>query len=190
MTLRFGDHASFHRAAAGMVGGSLLVGLALHPITALAPVAGGLAGIAAGAAWGYGHAKIRFAAATAALGTLLVAALASWGAQVGWVSGLPSAIALVVSVAILALGLAAGGPRGVRGALGVGLSALVALVGLWCAMRIVGARETANLPSWLRDGAGAAAMGAVGILAMLPRHLRFVRCGPRSRTCPPASIPR
>ncbi|MBX3161126.1 MAG: hypothetical protein KF773_34515 [Deltaproteobacteria bacterium] len=171
MDIRFRDHASFHRAAAGMVGGSLLIGLALHPITAMAPVAGGLAGIAAGASWGHGHGKLRFAAAAAALATVFVASLASWGAQVGWVSGLPSAIALVVSVSLLALGLAAGGPRGVRG---VGLflwAALTGLVAMWCAMRIVGARETAGLPSWVRDGAGATAMGLVGILAMVPRHL-------------------
>jgi len=72
---------------------------------------------------------------------------------------------------VLALGLAIGGPRGVRGALGVGLSALVTLVGMWCALRVLNARETALWPAWITAGASAAAMGMVAVMAMLPRHL-------------------
>src|SRR5512140_2544406 len=49
MDIRFADHPSFQRAAAGMVGGALLFGVALHPVTAMAPLAGGILGIAAGA---------------------------------------------------------------------------------------------------------------------------------------------
>jgi hypothetical protein len=74
---------------------------------------------------------------------------------------------------VLALGLAAGGPRGVKGALAVGLTAFVALVGMWCAMRFATARETAKVPAWLLGGISAASMGMVGVLAMLPRHLKF-----------------
>jgi hypothetical protein len=157
MDIRFGDHPSFHRAAAGMVGGSLLFGLALHPVTPLAPIAGGIFGIAAGAAYAHRKASWRFAAAGAAIVPLFAMA--------------PSWPMLAVVASTLALGLAIGGPRGVRGALGVALSAVTGLVAMWCAIRITGARQTAGWPSWATDGAGAAAMGMVGVLAMLPRHL-------------------
>lgn len=159
MDIRFGDHPSFHRAAAGMVGGALAAGLALHPVTSLAPFVGGLAGIAAGAAWAYGRAAWRFVALGAAV-IPLVAMTPSW-------------LALALSAAAIALGLAIGGPRGVRGALGVGLAAVATLVAMWCALRITGARETATWPPVVATAAAAAAMGMVGIFAVLPRHLQL-----------------
>src|ERR1700759_778816 len=67
MDIRFADHPSFQRAGAGMVGGALLFGAALHPVSPLAPLAGGILGIAAGAAIAYGRAAWRMAAAGAAL---------------------------------------------------------------------------------------------------------------------------
>ena len=166
MDIRFGDHPSFHRAAAGMAGGALLAGLALSKVTAMAPVAGGLAGIAVGAAWAYGRPKTRLVAAGLAIVPLLTVKL-------GWVSGLPTTVGLVISAAVMALGLAAGGPRGIRGALGVGLSALTVLVAMWCSLKVSAARETQGWPAYLTSGASAAAMGMVAILAMLPRHLRL-----------------
>jgi len=166
MDIRFADHASFHRAAAGMVGGALLTGIALHSVTPMAPLIGGLVGMAAGSAWAYGHPKLRFAAAGLAIAPLFAMTMS-------WASSLPSAAGFVLSAALIALGLAAGGPRGVRGALGVGLSALTALVAMWCALRIFNARETMSWPVWATAGFGAAAMGMVGALAMLPRHLKL-----------------
>lgn len=157
MDIRFGDHASFHKAAVGMVAGAIGFGLALHPLTPLAPLAGGILGIAAGAAFAHGKASWRIGAAIAACVPLFLLT-PTWGSLAG------------VS-AILALGLAAGGPRGVRGLVGVGLSAVTALVAMWCALRITGARETMMWPSWITGGTAAAAMGMVGVLAMLPRHL-------------------
>ncbi len=142
-----------------MVGGSLLFGLVLHPVTPLAPLVGGLLGIAAGASYAHRKASWRFAAAGAAIVPLFAMA-PSW-----------PMFAMVAST--LALGLAVGGPRGLRGALGVALSAVTGLVAMWCAIRITGARQTASWPSWTTDGAGAAAMGMVGVLAMLPRHLKI-----------------
>lgn len=159
MDIRFGDHASFHRAALGMVGGSLLFGLALHPVTPLAPLAGGILGIAAGAAFAHGKATWRMLAAGAATVPLFAFA-PSWPMLAGIAS-------------VLALGLAIGGPRGVRGALGVGLAAATTLVAMWCALRITGARETASWPMWLTTATSAAAMGMVGVMAMLPRHLKL-----------------
>src|SRR5262245_46906016 len=108
MDIRFGDHASFHRAAAGMVGGSLLAGLALYLVTPMAPLVGGIVGIAAGATFAYGKPAGRFLAAALACVPLFTM-------QLQW-----PAIALVS--AVMALGLAGGGPRGLRGALGVALA--------------------------------------------------------------------
>ena len=159
MDIRFGDHASFHKAALGMVGGSLLFGLALHPVTPLAPIAGGILGIAAGAAIAHGKASWRMAAAAAAVVPLFALA-PSWPMLAGVAS-------------VLALGLAIGGPRGVRGAIGVGLAAVTALVAMWCAMRINQADQTQHLPIWIRHAMAATSMGLVGILAMLPRHLKL-----------------
>jgi len=151
-----------------MVGGALLAGLAVYPFApSVAPLAGGVIGIAAGTALGYGRWRVRAVAGVLAIAPLLAMTM-------GWASGLPAALGFVVSAAVLALGLAiGGGPRGVRGALGVGLAALVTLVGMWCALRVVHARETAHWPLWLTTAAGAAAMGMVGMLAVLPRHLAF-----------------
>src|SRR5512134_2209622 len=76
MDIRFGDHPSFHRAAAGMVGASAALGLGLHAIApttgalsthaAAAPLVAGLLGIAIGTSIAYGKAKWRIAAAAAA----------------------------------------------------------------------------------------------------------------------------
>ncbi|HET9620647.1 MAG TPA: hypothetical protein VFP84_04730 [Kofleriaceae bacterium] len=122
MDLRFADHPSFQRAAAAMAGGALLFGVALHPVTAWAPVAGGLLGVALGAA-----------------------------------------IAGVRRV------------RGVRGVLGVVVGALAVAAAAWCALRIGQARQTALWPAIARTAAAALAMGVVGSLALLPRHVQLVR---------------
>ncbi|MBA3465580.1 MAG: hypothetical protein H0T46_36955 [Deltaproteobacteria bacterium] len=159
MDIRFGDHSSFHKAAVGMVGGSLLLGLALHPVTPMAPLAGGILGIAAGAAFAHGKAAWRIAAAGAAVIPLMVMT-PSWPLLAGVAS-------------VLALGLSIGGPRGVKGALGVGLAAVTALVAMWCALRIDGAKQTSSWPLVVKTMASAAAMGMVGVLAMLPRHLKL-----------------
>ncbi len=161
MDIRFGDHASFHKAALGMVGSSLLFGAALAPVTAwpVAPIAGGVLGIACGAAIAHGRAPWRMLAATAACVPLFAMTL-------GWPM-------LAVIASMLALGVAVGGHRGVKGLLSIGLGAGVALLGMWCALKISTAYETRNWPEWIKYGTSAAAMGMVGVLAMLPRHLKL-----------------
>ena len=143
-----------------MVGGALLFGVALHPVTGMAPLAGGILGIAAGAAIGYGKPAWRIAAAVAALAPLLVMT--------------PTWPMLAGVAAVVALGLAAGGPRGLRGLLSLLLGAFAALVAMWCALRIGHARQTAHWPQMVTTATAAAAMGIVGVLAMLPRHLQLV----------------
>lgn len=143
-----------------MVGGSLLAALALHPVTPLAPYIGGFLGIAAGAGLAYGRLPQRMAiGCLAAIPVLLLTT--TWPL-------------LAVAAAILALGLALGGPRGVKGIAATAFAAGATLVGLWCAMRIVGARETAGWSGLRQALVGGAAMGMVGVLAAIPRHLTFV----------------
>jgi hypothetical protein len=159
MDIRFGDHSSFHRAAIGMVGGAALFGLTLHPVLPQAPLVGGILGLAAGAAIGYGKWAWR-AVAAAAASVPLIAMAPSW-----------PALALVASAT--GLGLAVGGPRGVRGAIAVMFGAVATLVAMWTALRFDHARQTMTWPGWATDTASAAAMGIVGVLAMLPRHVRI-----------------
>lgn len=160
MDIRFADHPSFQRAAAGMVGGALLFGAALHPVMRAAPIAGGLLGIAIGAAVGYGKPAWRMVTAAAAVAVLLLVA--------------PSWMMVAGVAALSALGLASGGPRGVRGVASFAVSAATVVIAMWCAFRIDGARETAHWPALLISAVSAAAMGIVGALATLPRHLQLV----------------
>src|SRR5689334_749459 len=134
MDIRFGDHPSFHRAAAGMVGISAVLGLGLHAIRpsavnpAIAPLVAGLLGIAIGCAIAYGKPKWRIGAAVAATVPLFV---------------MPPSWAILAGIAaLMALAIGAYGLRGTRGALAVMLGATVTLVAMWAALRIGHARAT------------------------------------------------
>src|SRR4051812_29436093 len=108
MDIRFGDHSSFHRAAAGMVGGSAALGLALHPLTPMAALVGGLFGIAVGTAFAYGRPKLRIASAAVAAVPLMVMAPTA--------NATPTSTALALVAGVLAIGLTLG-IRGIRGIL-------------------------------------------------------------------------
>jgi len=47
----------------------------------------------------------------------------------------------------------------------------VTLLAMWTALRFDHARATAHWPMWVSDGVASGAMGIVGVVAMLPRHL-------------------
>lgn len=154
-----------------MVGASAALGLGLHAIVrafgttgtlathaAMAPLVAGLLGIAIGTSLGYGKAKWRVAASAVAC-VPLVAMTPSWP--------MLAAIAVLMALAIGAYGL-----RGTRGALAMLLGAAVTLVAMWAALRIGFAKQTMSWSSWTRDITASAAMGMIGVLAMLPRHLR------------------
>jgi hypothetical protein len=158
MEIRFADHSSFQRAAAGMVGGATLFGLALHPLTPLAPIAGGLVGVAAGAAIGYGKVPWR-------IGAALVAMIPMF---------LLSPSPLMVGLIAATMGLALAGGRGLRGLAIVIAGAMTSILAMWTAARIGHAEQTAHWPAWATVAASSAALGMVGVLALLPRHLRFV----------------
>ncbi|HEX2686071.1 MAG TPA: hypothetical protein VHN14_05610 [Kofleriaceae bacterium] len=160
MDIRFADHPSFQRAAAGMVGSALLFGAALHPVTIVAPLAGGILGMAAGTVVAHGKAAWRMLAAGAALVPLFVMA--------------PSWPVLAAVAAILSLSLVADGPRGLRGLVGWLFGAATTLVAMWCALRVGHAKQTSHWSPLLSTAVAAAAMGMVGVLATLPRHLQLV----------------
>lgn len=139
------------------MGGALGFGLALHPLTPMAAVAGGTLGIAAGA--GLAHGKLVWRVAAAGAGLLLALALGpSWPVLIG------------VS-AILAVAVALGGPRGLRGLLGVLVGTVTLLIAMWCALRVGSAQQTAAWSPLVTTAVAAAAMGVVGALATLPRHV-------------------
>lgn len=181
MHIRFGDHASFHRAAAGMALGSLAAGIALHFITGgsnIAPLLGGLAGVAAGASWAYGRAALRVAAAGVAAIPLAAMAL-QWPAL--------ALCAGAASLGLVAQGKAGGRARPAAAALlAAGAAVGVLLLAMWCSLRVDTARQTQGWPGWWIDGAAAAAMGVVAVVAALPRHVALVRdpVGAALRTLP------
>jgi hypothetical protein len=78
----------------------------------------------------------------------------------------------------MGLGLAAFGPRGIRGLVAVMLGSFTTLLAMWAAMKITGgvgghgARELAHVPAWTRDLMASAAMGMIGVFTALPRHLK------------------
>jgi len=165
MEIRFGDHSSFHRAALGMASASAALGLGLHALglalpklAGMAPLAGGLLGIAVGTAIGYGKPKWRIPAALAACVPLFTMSL---GAPI---------LALVAMV--MALAIAAYGLRGMRGVCAMLLGSATMLVAIWAAWRVEHAQQTIAWSGWLRDTVAAGAMGMIGVFAMLPRHLR------------------
>ena len=168
MDIRFGDHPSFHRAAVGMVGASAALGLALHPVTPVAPIAGGLAGIGVGAAFAYGKPAWRIGAAIAACVPFF--ALTSASSLIAMTT-LGSTIAIMLAAVALALAMMLG-LRGMRGLVAIVTGAAVAMLAIWAGTRFTGAQQLSAWPSWVRDMSAAAAMGMIGVLAMLPRHLR------------------
>lgn len=141
-----------------MVGGSAALGLALHPVTPMAPLVAGLGGIAIGTAMGYGKPAFRIGAAVVASVPLFVMT-PSWTSM--------SIVAATMGIAIAAFGL-----RGFRGALAVMLGATATLLAMWAALRVGFAKQTMMWPGWARDLASASAMGMIGVFAVLPRHLK------------------
>lgn len=140
-----------------MACGALGFGLALHPVTPMAAVAGGILGIAVGA--GLAHGKLVWRVAAAGSAVFLGLALG------------PSWPVLIGISAILAVAVALGGARGLRGLVGVLVGAVAILIAMWCALRIGSAQQTAAWSPLVTTGVSAVAMGVVGALATLPRHV-------------------
>ena len=140
-----------------MVLGGAAAGLALHPLTAHAPIVGGLAGIAIGTAAGYGKPAFRLAAAALASIPLFLMT--------------PSPATLAAVACTMGLGVALFGLRGMRGLFAMMFGAATTLLAVWAAVRVMGAHETHAWPAWARDTVASGAMSMIGVIAMLPRHL-------------------
>lgn len=143
-----------------MAGASAALGLAAHFVSSApaAPIAAGVVGMAIGASIGYGKPSWRVPAAIAASVPLVLMA--------------PSAPMLAAVAAVMGLAIAGLGLRGMRGVAAIALGMLTMLLAVWAAHRVGVAKQTLSWPSWARDVTASAAMGMIGVIAMLPRHLR------------------
>jgi hypothetical protein len=170
MDLRFVDHSGFHRAASAMVVlGAGLSAAALplaSPLHVAPPLIGGALAVALGAGWAYG--AIRKRAALAVLACLPVALASTWGA-------------LICSAILTGLAVALGGERDAEPALRsrrrVAITAVLGagamLLACWAGLRIHYAQETTSWAPLLRAAVSGAAVGMIGVLATLPRHVAW-----------------
>ncbi len=161
-----------------MVGASAALGVGLHAIArstgalanhaALVPLVAGLVGMAIGTSIAYGKAKWRIAAALAACVPFVALSRA---ASLLAMPSIGATIAVMLSAVLMAFAMTLG-LRGTRGLVGVMTGAAVAMIAMWAATKFDTARQLHGWPSWAKDLTAAAAMGMIGVLAMLPRHLR------------------
>lgn len=162
MDLRFDNHPGFHRATLAMVAlGAGLSALAV-PLAnrlAIAPtLIGGALAIALGAGVAYGG--LRWRGALGVLACLPVAFSATWGA-------------LIATSALCAVAVAVGAGSQRRVAIAAVVGAAAALIASWASLRVFYAAETESWAPLVRAVAGGAAMGLVGTVATLPRHLQW-----------------
>jgi hypothetical protein len=162
MDLRFDNHSGFHRAASAMVVlGAGLSAAALplgSPLHIAPPLIGGALAVALGAGWAYG--SLRSRALLGALACVPVALSATWGAL--------AATAVIVS---LAMALGAENRRRALAIVAVGTGAM--LLACWAGLRIHYAQETVSWAPIVRATVSGAAIGMIGVLATLPRHLAW-----------------
>lgn len=162
MDLRFVDHSGFHRAASAMVVlGAGLSAAALPlaaPLHLAAPLLGGALAVAVGSAWAYGGWKSRGALGLVAC--VPVALSSTWGA-------------LVATSLIAGLAVAVGAENRRRALATVLIGAGAVLLASWAGLRIHYAQETASWAPILRATVSGAALGMIGVLATLPRHVSW-----------------
>lgn len=164
MDLRFDNHPGFHRATLAMVAlGAGLSALAV-PLAARLAIAptliGGSLAMALGAGVAYGG--LRWRSALGALACVPVALSATWGA-------------LIATAVLCGLVVALGAGSRPRVAIATVVGAAAALVAAWASLRVFYAAETESWAPVLRAVAGGAAMGLLGTVATLPRHVQWQR---------------
>jgi hypothetical protein len=176
MTLRFEDHQEFHRAALAMGVCGALAGLAVHVVDlvfpgAAAPGSPWCLALLAGAA-GYGAAcppaRNRPRALIALVAVVLALEVALGLARFGK-SETAGGAALALAFAAL---LARGGRRPLVVA---PAAAAAALLMRFVYASLVAAGQDAHVPPWILAAAAGAAFGFVGVLGVVPRHLRLRR---------------
>jgi hypothetical protein len=162
MDLRFVDHSGFHRAASGMVVlGAGLSAAALPlaaPLHVAPPLIGGALAVALGAGWAYG--ALRSRAVLGVLACLPVAVSSTWGA-----------LAATALIAGLAVAMNAENRRRAIATVVIGAGAM--MLASWAGLRIHYAQETTSWAPLLRATVSGAAIGMIGVLSTLPRHLAW-----------------
>jgi hypothetical protein len=162
MDLRFVNHSGFHRAASAMlVLGAGLSAAALplaSPLHVAPSLLGGALAVALGAGWAYGSMRRR-----AVLGLLACAPVAissTWGALIATsvITGLAVALGADTRRRALVLGLFGAGAM---------------LIACWAGLRVQYAQETVTWAPLLRAAVSGAALGMIGVLATLPRHVTW-----------------
>ena len=128
------------------------------PLGVAPPLIGGALAVALGAGWAYG--SIRKRAVLAVLACVPVALAATWGALI--------ATALLTG---LVVGLGADSRRRVLVTVALGAGAM--MLASWAGLRIHYAQETASWAPLLRATVSGAAIGMIGVLATLPRHVAY-----------------
>lgn len=162
MDLRFVDHSGFHRAASAMVVlGAALSAAALplaEPLHVAPPLIGGALAVAVGSGWAYGSWRSR--GALGLLACVPVALSATWGA-------------LIATAVIVGLAVAVGADNRKRALITAALGAGAVLLASWAGLRVHYAQETASWAPLARAAVSGAALGMIGVLATLPRHVTW-----------------
>lgn len=140
---------------AGLSAAALPLGSPLHVAP---PLLGGALAVALGAGWAYGSLKSR--AFLGALACVPVALSATWGALIA-----------TSVIAGLAVALGAENRRRALAVVAVGTGAM--LLASWAGLRIHYAQETVTWAPILRATVSGAAIGMIGVLATVPRHLSW-----------------
>ncbi len=183
ISLRFNDHAEFHRAALHMAGAGAAAGVAGHLITSgvTSPIGVALVGAAAVlAAMVPGSRTGRNLAARGVLVALAGGALAL-GPRLGGTE---------VGLGLFGAAMAAAFAWGARGRnllLAVAGGGVVAVLAHHALTSVATARELSAMPAWLGASIAGTSFAFVSALAVLPRHLRLAhdRVGQRYRELQP-----
>lgn len=162
MDLRFVNHPGFHRASFAMVAlaaGFSVIALPLATRLHVAPtLIGGALAISVAAGWAYGAGRQR-----ALLGLLACAPVAmssTWGA-------------LLAMAGLTAAAVALAAPSRRRALATVAIGTLAVTLAGWAGLKILYAQETSGWTPVLRALFGGAAMGMIGVLSTLPRHVTW-----------------
>lgn len=170
-TLRFRQHAEFHRATLQMMAAGAVAGLIAHlalsgsaspwavAIVAAAAVVGGLI---------RSSAHMNDLIARLGLGAMAAGALVLIAR-----SGEPTS-AIIVFGLLFGAGLG-WGLHGSRFLLAIGLGALVAALGRYVFFSVVTAEQFASLPDVLVSAGAGAAFSLISVFALLPKHLDMQR---------------
>lgn len=128
------------------------------PLHVAPPLIGGALAVALGAGWAYG--ALRSRAVLGALACVPVAVSSTWGA-------------LFATAVIAGLAVAINAENRRRAVATVLIGAAAMMLASWAGLRIHYAQETASWAPLLRATVSGAAIGMIGVLSTLPRHLAW-----------------